>query len=593
MPPPPKPTEKELAVLRKKKATMVNMFKNGVLVVVHTDEQAYVAEKVGARGIIVGNDKRKDVDNKTYIAAASMTTVKDVLGAVFLPVFGRIRQCHRVEAQMMSACGVNGIDEFEGMAATGNDLMPREAYKVPFIKGVKNLKEAFEAIHRGASMLRTACGVEEDVYKIHEAATILRTIDEEIQTIATKTDDPTLKKIKEYKESTSESLVDQVIKNKKLPVPILADGGIMKPMDAAMMMRLKADGIVASAQVFRTTEPDRRIRSLVLATAHHKDAKKLASICEAHESFGPKTRSAMATSSKILVSAPWLHENLKRVKVLDCSWYLPFLNRDPKEEFINGHIPGAQFFDIDGIKDETKHDLPHMLPSPQIFGASMDKFGITNDDHVVVYDTAGVGPSCRVFWTFRAMGHKQVSVLNGGMPAWGMHNYRTESDSPSVSPSHPSHQYTAHPIPELVCDYTQLVKNIGLLKSSAGAEGKQIVDARPNDRFTGKAPEFRPGLSSGHMPYALNVPFTDMTTPVDSKHPQVAVLKKPEEIRQIFASAGMDFYRPVITTCGSGITAAVLYVALLHAGIDEHSLALYDGSWAEYALNPHSEISKD
>ncbi|KAJ2846838.1 hypothetical protein IWW36_004158 [Coemansia brasiliensis] len=138
-------------------------------------------------------------------------------------------------------------------------------------------------------MVRTACKKdEENIPKIHETVKILRTIYEEIETIATKTDDSTIKKIKEYKEAASESLVDQVIKNKKLPVPLLADGGIMKPMDVAMMMRLKADGVVASAQVFRSPDPDRRIRSLVLAAVHHNDAKKLASICEAHELTGPK-----------------------------------------------------------------------------------------------------------------------------------------------------------------------------------------------------------------------------------------------------------------------------------------------------------------
>ncbi|KAJ2453791.1 hypothetical protein EV183_001988 [Coemansia sp. RSA 2336] len=298
-PSPPKPTEKELAELQKRKATMVNLFRNGVLVVVYNDEQAHVAEKVGARGIIVGNETLAYAASKKYIPAAPATVVRDVLGSVFLPVFGRIRQCHRVEAQMMEACGVNGIDEFEGMAAIGEDLISREPYKVPFMKGVTNLKEAFVAIHKGVSMLRTSCKVGDNLYKIHEAATILRTIDEEIQAIATKTDDPTMKKIKEYKEATSESLVDQVIKNKRLPVPLLAHGGIMKPMDAAMMMRLKADGVVASAQVFKSSEPDRRIRSLVLATAHHQDAKKLAAICEAHESFGPKPKAATGAAGPV------------------------------------------------------------------------------------------------------------------------------------------------------------------------------------------------------------------------------------------------------------------------------------------------------
>ncbi|KAJ1842020.1 hypothetical protein IWW55_001308 [Coemansia sp. RSA 2706] len=296
-------------------------------------------------------------------------------------------------------------------------------------------------------------------------------------------------------------------------------------------------------------------------------------------------------SGNWLVSAPWLHDNLRGVKVLDCSWYLPFMNRNTKSEFLNAHIPGAQFFDIDGIKDLTKADLPHMLPPPESFGLSMDKFGIADGDHVVVYDTAGVGPACRVFWTFRAMGHNKVSVLNGGLPAWTAQGFKTEMGEPE--PATNKEKYMARPVDGLVCDYTTIVKIIGELKASAGANGKQIVDARPHDRFTGKAPEFRPGLSSGHMPYAISVPFTKVTEAADPAHPQVATLKTPAAICKTFEAAGVDLNRPIVTSCGSGVTAAVLYFALLNAGVSEQNLTLYDGSWTEYALNPYSEIVKD
>ncbi|PIA15099.1 Rhodanese-like protein [Coemansia reversa NRRL 1564] len=299
----------------------------------------------------------------------------------------------------------------------------------------------------------------------------------------------------------------------------------------------------------------------------------------------------MSSSIKKLVSVPWLHNNIRNVKVLDCSWYLPFLKRDVKGEFLSAHIPGAQFFDIDGIKDQSKADLPHMLPPPEFFGSSMDKFGISNDDHIVVYDTMGVGPACRVFWTFHAMGHSKVSVLNGGLPAWAVQKYSTEKGEPNVNPN--KEKYTAHPISNLVCSYTEVVKNIGQLKGSDGKEGMQIVDARPHNRFTGAAPEFRPGLSSGHMPYAFNVPFTEVTEAVDLKNPQVQTLKPAKDIRNIFTHAGVDLNRPIITSCGSGVTASVLYFALLNAGVSQSNLTLYDGSWTEYALNPYSEIVKD
>ncbi|KAJ2159368.1 hypothetical protein GGF46_003071 [Coemansia sp. RSA 552] len=299
-----------------------------------------------------------------------------------------------------------------------------------------------------------------------------------------------------------------------------------------------------------------------------------------------------ATDSKRLVSAPWLHDNLSRVKVLDGSWYLPFMERNVKREFKEAHIPGAHIFDIDEVKDLSKADLPHMCPPPESFGLSMDRLGISNQDHVVVYDTAGVGPACRVFWTFRAMGHDKVSVLNGGLPAWTAQKYVTESGEPSSVPERDA-KYVAHVNEGLVCGYTDVVKNIGELKVSSGLQGRQIVDARPRDRFTGSAPEFRPGLSSGHMPHAINVPFTELTKSAGPGEAQVQVLKSPDEIRQVFESAGVDLGRPIVTSCGSGVTASILYFALLNAGVSEQSLTVYDGSWTEYALNPYSEIIKD
>ncbi|KAJ1957078.1 hypothetical protein GGI12_005127 [Dipsacomyces acuminosporus] len=223
----------------------------------------------------------------------------------------------------------------------------------------------------------------------------------------------------------------------------------------------------------------------------------------------------------------------------------------------------------------------------------MDRFGISNDDHVVVYDTAGIGPACRVFWTFNAMGHSKVSVLDGGFPKWLSLKYETESGEPKTSDEHAGKRYSANLVDSLVCSYDTVVRNIEQLKVSEGAQGKQIIDARPSGRFTGKDPEFRPGLSSGHMPYAISVPSTKVTTTSGVSSPQIQTLKSPAEIRKVFEDAGADLSRPIITSCGSGVTAAVLYFALLHAGVSPGNITLYDGSWTEYALNPHSEIIKD
>ncbi|KAI8320209.1 Rhodanese-like protein [Martensiomyces pterosporus] len=305
--------------------------------------------------------------------------------------------------------------------------------------------------------------------------------------------------------------------------------------------------------------------------------------------YSSKTHT-MSESNK-LVTAQWLNDNLDKVKVLDCSWYLPFLKRNAHEEFRNSHIPGAQYFDIDAIKDLSKADLPHMLPPPEFFGASMDRFGISNGDHVVVYDGDGVRSACRVFWTFNAMGHSKVSVLDGGFPKWTSLGYKTEAGEPKAARA--AKRYVAQHVDSLVCGYESIVGNIEQLKVSGGAKGKQIIDARPNGRFTGKEPEFRPGLSSGHMPYSISVPFTEVTSASDSANPQVETLKSPSEIRQVFENAGVDLSRPIITSCGSGVTASVLYFALLNAGVDASNITLYDGSWTEYALNPYSEIIKD
>ncbi|KAI8886083.1 Rhodanese-like protein [Backusella circina FSU 941] len=277
-----------------------------------------------------------------------------------------------------------------------------------------------------------------------------------------------------------------------------------------------------------------------------------------------------------LVSAEELKSALGRVKVLDGSWHMPNTNRDPYQEYLKKRIVGSQFFGIDTIKDTTS-DLPHMLPSPDNFADAVGKLGISNNDHVVVYDSTGVFSACRVYWTFKAFGHESVSVLNGGLPIWEKDSGPTESGEPT-----PIQPATYHPSPintDLVRDYQQVLAN-------AKKQEAIVLDARPNARFTGEAPEPRAGLSSGHMPSSISVAFNEVIDP------QTGAMLDDEKLHKVFVEQkGVDLSRPIITSCGSGITASILYLALERIGAK--NLAVYDGSWTEYAAKPDAIIIKD
>ena len=269
------------------------------------------------------------------------------------------------------------------------------------------------------------------------------------------------------------------------------------------------------------------------------------------------------TAPDPLVSTAWLAEHLEApdVRIVDASWFMPGSERDPRAEHAAAHIPGAVFFDIDEIAD-LDNPLPHMLPSPVKFSARVRKLGLGDGARIVVYDSSGVLGAARVWWTFRAMGHEDVVVLDGGLPRW-LAEGRPVDDR---LPLHGERHFTARLSSDLVCDLAQMRRNVD--------GGRfQIVDARPAGRFTGETPEPRAGLRSGHMPGAHNVPVTTLF--------QTDGLMKPAgELAAVFEAAGVDLKRPIVTTCGSGITASVLALAL--ARIGRTRTPVYDGSWTEW-----------
>ena len=261
------------------------------------------------------------------------------------------------------------------------------------------------------------------------------------------------------------------------------------------------------------------------------------------------------------VSTAWLQERLDDpdVVVVDGSWYLPTQNRDPNAEYLAGHIPGAVRFDIDTVKD-TSSPLPHMLPSPEEFARTAGAMGIGEGMTIVVYDGSGLFAAPRVRWTFRVFGARNVSILEGGFPAW-----RAEGRPVETGPEKPRAKRVFNPSfdPSVVADAAAVRE---ALQSGAAL----VVDARPADRFRGEAPEPRPGLRAGHMPGSLNLPFTEIV--------ENGRLKDRAGLEQAIREAGIDPARPVIATCGSGVSAALLGVAFETVG---HPIqAIYDGSWA-------------
>ncbi|MEO1315599.1 MAG: 3-mercaptopyruvate sulfurtransferase [Pseudomonadota bacterium] len=269
----------------------------------------------------------------------------------------------------------------------------------------------------------------------------------------------------------------------------------------------------------------------------------------------------------LLVSTDWLAERLGApdVRVLDGSYYLPTEDRDAPALYRDAHIPGARFFDIDDIAD-GKSELPHMAPPVEKFVSRVRAMGIGDGHRVVVYDQKGLFSAARVWWMFRLFGHQDVVVLDGGLPKWMAEGRPVEDMAPDPRDRH----FTARRNASLVRDVTQVALQVKL-----GEE--QIVDARSPGRFTGEEPEPRPGMRSGHIPGAKNVHYASLLN-ADGTMKDVPALKAA------FEGAGVDLARPIVTSCGSGVTAAVLTLALHRMGHAKN--ALYDGSWAEWGMYP-------
>jgi thiosulfate/3-mercaptopyruvate sulfurtransferase len=266
---------------------------------------------------------------------------------------------------------------------------------------------------------------------------------------------------------------------------------------------------------------------------------------------------------RTLVSTDWLAAHLRDpdLRILDASWYLPGSGRDARAEYAAAHIPGARFFDIDEISDQ-RSALPHMAPPPEKFISRMRAMGVGDGHQVVVYDGSGIFSAPRVWWTFRLMGKQDVAVLDGGLPKWLAEGRETEDLPPTVRDRHMTVQRQAG-----------LVKDVTQVAQSAKLGLAEIIDARPAARFRGEAPEPRPGLRPGHIPGAKNLPYATLLDPDGT-------MKPPAALKAAFDAAGVDLARPAITTCGSGVSAAILSLALERLGHRNH--ALYDGSWAEW-----------
>ena len=271
-------------------------------------------------------------------------------------------------------------------------------------------------------------------------------------------------------------------------------------------------------------------------------------------------------NSSSLVSTEWLaeHASAPDVRIVDASWHMPAANRNPRAEYDAEHIPGAVFFDIDEIAD-TDNPLPHMVPSPEKFSSRMRKLGLGDGNRIVVYDTHGVMTAARAWWLLRLFGHQDVAILDGGLPKWKAEGHPVD-DLP-VLPA--ERHFTSRINSFFLREKDQVARNI-----DQGRE--QVLDARSAGRFEGTAPEPREGLRGGHIPGSYNLPFNELLN-------EDGTFRSADELQTSFDSSGIDLKKPVITSCGSGVTACVLAFGLHLLG--HHRVAVFDGSWTEWALD--------
>lgn len=272
-----------------------------------------------------------------------------------------------------------------------------------------------------------------------------------------------------------------------------------------------------------------------------------------------------------LVSTDWLYEHLRApdIRIADASWYLPQAERDAKAEYTAAHIPGAVFFDIDDLSDE-RSSLPHMLPPAAKFAGRMRRLGLGDGNLIVVYDGAGIYSAPRAWWMLRFMGHEEVAILDGGLPKWKRELKPTED---MITHPYPRH-FTPRENFSLVRDFARVLENI-----KTGRE--TVIDARSRNRFLGREPEPRPGVRPGHIPGSINIPYTELAA-------EDGTLKSREELLKVFRTNDVDPARPAVTTCGSGITAAIELLALTVVGAKD--VSLYDGSWSEWGARSEAPV---
>jgi thiosulfate/3-mercaptopyruvate sulfurtransferase len=270
------------------------------------------------------------------------------------------------------------------------------------------------------------------------------------------------------------------------------------------------------------------------------------------------------TTNDPLVSTEWLAERLKdaKVKLLDATFKLPGMLPLPKDDYLAAHIPGAVYFDVDAVSDHA-NPLPHMFPSAEQFGRDVGTLGISNSDTVVVYDAGGWVAAPRVWWMFLSYGHRDIRILNGGLKKWRAEGRAVETGEVTAKPASFNASYDE-----------KRVRSIEAMIANVASRAEQVIDARAADRFEGRAVEPRPGIRAGHIPGALNLPYNNL---FDASS---GTMKPLEELKKAFAGAGVDTTKPIVTSCGSGVSAAVLTLALYRLGVED--TALYDGSWSEW-----------
>ena len=270
------------------------------------------------------------------------------------------------------------------------------------------------------------------------------------------------------------------------------------------------------------------------------------------------------TTTDPLVSTEWLaaHINDANVKVLDATFKLPGILPLPKDDYLAAHLPGAVYFDVDAVSDHS-NPLPHMYPTAEQFGRDVGGLGVSNADTVVVYDSGSWVAAPRAWWMFLSYGHSKVHILDGGLKKWKAEGRKVESGEVKAKPA----TFKASFDQKRVRSMEQMVANVA-------SKAEQVIDARAADRFEGRAPEPRPGIRSGHIPGARNVPYGQLFDAA------TGAMKPLDDLRKAFTGAGVDLDAPIVTSCGSGVSAGVLTLALYRLGITD--TALYDGSWSEW-----------